>query len=34
MRRTPRVRAFSDFVTAEIKTFRLGLSGQAKRQKQ
>jgi DNA-binding transcriptional LysR family regulator len=34
MRRTPRVRAFSDFVTAEIKTFRLALSGQGKRQKQ
>jgi DNA-binding transcriptional LysR family regulator len=34
MRHTPRVRAFSDFVTAEIKTFRLVLSGEAKRQKQ
>jgi hypothetical protein len=31
---TPRVCAFFDFVTAEIKTFRLVLSGEAKRQKQ
>jgi DNA-binding transcriptional LysR family regulator len=31
MRQTPRVRAFFDFVTAEIKTFRLVLSGEAKR---
>jgi DNA-binding transcriptional LysR family regulator len=34
MRRTPRVRAFFDFVIAEIKTVRLALSGDAKRPKQ
>jgi DNA-binding transcriptional LysR family regulator len=34
MRHTPRVRAFFDFVTAEIKTFRRVLSGEAERRKQ
>jgi|SRR5262249_55176279 len=34
MRRTPRVRAFFDFVIAEIKTVRLALSGVAQRPKQ
>jgi DNA-binding transcriptional LysR family regulator len=33
MRRTPRVRAFFDFVTAEIKTVRLVLSGNAGRRR-